>query len=137
LRNPSISDYLERALGIVCLGGIAVTHLMDLPDKVAEAPYLAVMFCGLIATSAVLGIMLAARWQVDLAWATAAIVSALTLTGYVLSRSVGLPQIEDHVGMWWEPAGVASVIFEGAVVVMALRRLRRPVPRRRAAPARR
>ena len=49
----------DRALGVICLGGIAVTHLADLPDKSEQAPYMAVLFCGLIAASAGLGIALA------------------------------------------------------------------------------
>ena len=31
-----------RLLAIAALGGVAVTHLMDLPHKLMEAPYLAV-----------------------------------------------------------------------------------------------
>jgi hypothetical protein len=38
----------------------------------------------------------------------------------VLSRSIGLPQIEDHVGHWLDPAGVAAALAEIAMLGLAL-----------------
>lgn len=97
-RRGSARAAYDRAIAVVCLGGIAVTHLTDLPEKIDEAPYMAVLFCGLIVSSAALGILLAAGRSVALVWPLAGAVGALPLMGYVLSRSVGLPQLEDHVG---------------------------------------
>jgi hypothetical protein len=113
----------ERAIAVVCLGGIAVTHLTDLPEKLDEAPYMAVLFCGLIVSSAVLGILLATGRSVAMVWPLAGAVGALPLIGYVLSRSVGLPQLEDHVGDWLNPAGVASLVFEAVLVAISVSRL--------------
>jgi hypothetical protein len=112
-----------RAIAVVCLGGIAVTHLTDLPEKIDEAPYMAVMFCGLIVSSAVLGLLLATGRDVALVWPLAGAVGALPLIGYLLSRSVGLPQLEDHVGDWLNPAGVASLVFEAVLVAISVSRL--------------
>jgi hypothetical protein len=110
----------DRLIGVICLAGIAVTHLIDLPDKVEEAPYMAVMFCGLIAASAGLGIVLASRRDPAPVWPLAGLLAALPLTGYVLSRSVALPQLEDHVGDWLNPAGVASLVFEALLIAISL-----------------
>jgi hypothetical protein len=38
-----------------------------------------------------------------------------------LSRSGGLPRIEDHVGQWFDPAGIASPACGATRVVRAAR----------------
>jgi hypothetical protein len=110
----------ERAIGVICLAGIAGTHITDLPEKIDEAPYMAVLFCGLIVASCVLGILLVTGRKPDRVWPLAGAVAALPLIGYVLSRSVALPQLEDHVGDWLNPAGVASLVFETVLVVLSV-----------------
>jgi hypothetical protein len=119
----------DRVIGVICLAGIAVTHLADLPEKIEEAPYMAVLFCGLIAASAGLGIVLASGSRPAIVWQLAGAVAALPLSGYVLSRSVALPQLEDHVGDWLNPAGVASLIFEAVLIALSvIHASRRPWP---------
>ena len=122
----------DRVIGVICLAGIAVTHLTDLPEKIEEAPYMAVLFCGLIAASAGLGTVLAIGRDTTTVWPLAGALGSLPLIGYLLSRSVGLPQLEDHVGDWLNPAGVASLVFELVLVVLStthLLRARRGSPR--------
>jgi hypothetical protein len=116
----------DRAIGAVCLAGIAVTHLTDLPEKIEEAPYMAVLFCGLIVASAGLGILMASGRNTAMMWPLAGIVAAGPLIGYVLSRSVALPQLEDHVGDWLNPAGVASLVFETALLSLSVIHLFHP-----------
>jgi hypothetical protein len=54
-------------------------------------------------------------------WTTAAtFVSAGPLLGYVLSRGPGLPDYDDDLGNWTEPLGVASLVVESALLVLAL-----------------
>ena len=108
-----------RAIAVVCLAGVAVTHIIDLPDKLQEAHYMAALFILLIAASVVLAAAIAAGRRVDVALIGAGVLSAMTIVGYVLSRSVGLPEIEDHVGMWLDPDGIASLAFEATLVVLA------------------
>jgi hypothetical protein len=109
-----------RLLAALSLGGVAVTHLMDLPHKLEEAPYMAVLFCALITASMLLALAVVSDGGGRPAILLAGGLSALTIVGFVLSRSIGLPMIEDHVGDWLEPAGVASLVFEGILVTMAL-----------------
>jgi hypothetical protein len=45
-------------------------------------------------------------------------VSAGAIGGFVVSRTAGLPGIADHVGDWGEPAAVAAIACETAVVVL-------------------
>jgi hypothetical protein len=115
----------DRGIAVVCLAAIAVTHLTDLPEKLEEAPYMAVLFCGLIAASAGLGIVFASGRDDAIVWWTAGAVALMPLIGYLLSRSVGLPQLEDHVGDWLSPAGVVSVAAEALLVALSLPHLSR------------
>jgi hypothetical protein len=115
---------LATFAGIVCLAGIALTHVADLPDKLEEAHYMAAMFIALIVSSLVLAAALAAGYRTRDAWRAGAVLSAATLVGYVLSRSVGLPQLEDHVGMWLDPWGVAACTCEAIFIALALREAR-------------
>jgi len=123
---------IARLTGVVCLVGVAVTHLIDLPDKLEEAHYMAALFCALIAASLVLAAAIALDRHALVAWVAAGALAALTIAGYVLSRSVGLPQLEDHVGMWTDPVGIASLVFEATLVGLAAQRLPLPAPALRA-----
>src|SRR4051794_15409158 len=114
------ADAHARGLGIAALAVIAVTHWVDLPDKIAEAPYMAALFIGNIVASLVLAGLLIAGRMTQRALQGGALLSLLTLIGYVLSRSIGLPQIEDHVGHWLDPAGVAAALAEIAMLGLAL-----------------
>jgi hypothetical protein len=81
-----------------------------------------ILFCGLIVASSGLGILLGLGRKQAQVWALAGAVAALPLVGYVLSRSVALPQLEDHVDDWLNPAGVASLVFETVLVALSVAR---------------
>src|SRR4051794_34378983 len=117
---------ITRGIAVACLVGIAVTHLIDLPDKLEEAHYMAALFCRLTPASLILGGALVADRRAGVALAAGGVLAALTIVGYVLSRTVGLPQLEDHIGMWADPAGIVSLVCEGTLVVLALAAL--PLP---------
>jgi hypothetical protein len=40
--------------------------------------------------------------------------------GYVINRTVGLPQAIDDIGNWTEPLGLASLLVEGFVIAIAV-----------------
>jgi hypothetical protein len=110
-----------RLIAIFSLGGVAITHLMDLPHKLMEAPYLALLFCALITASTLLALAMVTDGAARPAIVASGVLSAATIAGFVVSRSVGLPMIEDHVGDWLAPAGIASLAFEATLVGLALR----------------
>jgi hypothetical protein len=116
--REAVRDGVTRALGALGLLGIALIHLLDLPGKFSETPYMAWLYVGLIvgasflAASLVLG---GERWI----WKAAAGLSASVVLGYVLSRTTGLPQASDDIGNWGEPLGVASLFVEGAVIALS------------------
>jgi hypothetical protein len=111
---------LTRGLAIAALAAMAATHFADLADKIAEAPYMAALFIANIIASLVLAGLLIARRAERFAIAAGGLLAAATLVGFVLSRSVGLPQIEDHIGQWLDPAGIASVVAEIGMVGLAI-----------------
>ncbi|HEY3018890.1 MAG TPA: hypothetical protein VGJ32_01795 [Solirubrobacteraceae bacterium] len=137
----AVRDGITRTLAIVGLAGVALIHLLDAPGKFTETPYLGWMYIGLIA-----GCLLAAGALLGTsdrrAWAAAVALPASAIAGYVLTRTVGLPQATDDIGNWGEPLGIASLFVEGALValsggVLALRAGAAPAEARPARRARR
>ncbi len=55
-----------------------------------------------------------------LAWAAGGALAALTLTGFVLSRTTGLPDSSADIGNWSEPLGLASMFVEAAVIALSV-----------------
>lgn len=103
-----------------CLVGVALTHATELGHKLEDAPYVGVLFCGLIATSLVLAALLLAGRALGFAWPAAGGLGLMAMGGYVVSRTVGLPQLADHVGHWLQAAGALSLVYEAALVVLAV-----------------
>jgi hypothetical protein len=120
-----------RALGFGGMLAIALIHLLDVIGKIQETPYLGVMYIALMVASVAVAFALLHTGSA-VAWAAAGLLAAATLTGFVLSRTTGLPSASDDIGNWTEPLGLASMFVEGAVVVLAgyawalARRERRP-----------
>ena len=117
-RYPPTPPFVRLA-GVVGLVGIAVTHLLDLPDKVSEAHYMAALFCALIAASLILAVPIALDRATRRVWPLAGLLTATTIAGYLLSRTVGLPQLGDHIGMWHDSVGTASLVCESTVLALA------------------
>jgi hypothetical protein len=109
----------RRAVAAAGLLGIALIHVLDLPGKLRETPYLGAAYLGLIATSLCLAELMLRRDDRRLWVATAGLAAAVAL-GYVVSRTVGLPGAMDDIGNWLEPLGLASLFVEGTVVLVAL-----------------
>ena len=114
-----IRETAARASVAVGLGGIGLIHLLDSIGKYDETRYLFWMYVALILGSlAAAGAVLFSRARLPLL--AAAGLAASALTGYVLSRTTGLPNATGDIGNWTEPLGLASLFVEGAVVAAAL-----------------
>lgn len=113
------TEVLVRGGAALGLAAIALIHFLDLFSKLDETPYLGVVYLGLIGAALVMagGLVRGAgrRW-----WVGAAALAALTMVGYVLSRSVGLPASTVDIGNWEEPLGLASLFVEAVVVVLSV-----------------
>jgi hypothetical protein len=57
-------------------------------------------------------------------WWCALLVGIGPFVGYVLSRTVGLPGDSEDKGNWTEPLGIASLIIEALLIVVAVRSIR-------------
>jgi hypothetical protein len=100
------------------LAGVALIHLLDLPGKLSETPYMFVLYVALMVSSIALAVALI-RTDDTRVWAAVAVLPALVIVGYVLSRTTGLPQSNDDIGNWSEPLGMASLFVEGSLVALA------------------
>jgi hypothetical protein len=103
---------------VVALAGVALIHLLDLPGKFGETPYLGWMYVGLIISCVVVGAGLIHSGSRK-AWAGTAALSLAVLIGFVLSRTTGLPNATGDIGNWGEPLGIASMFVEGALLMLS------------------
>jgi hypothetical protein len=113
----AVRDGIARAAAVIGLAAVAAIHLVDLPGKLDETPYLFWMYLALIAACVALA---GALWRSSdtRAWAAAAFVAVAVLIGYTLSRTTGLPQSSDDIGNWGEPLGIASLFVEGSLAAL-------------------
>jgi hypothetical protein len=107
-----------RGVGFIGLLAIALIHLLDVFSKFHETPYLAVMYILLMLASIAVAFALLHTGR-PIAWVAAGSLAVLTMLGFVLSRTTGLPASSGDIGNWKEPLGVASLFVEGAVVVLS------------------
>jgi hypothetical protein len=109
----------RRVATILGLAGIAVIHLLDLPGKFAETPYLGWAYLAMILACAILIERIATNPK-NTDYLAAAVVAASVLAGFVVNRTVGMPGATDDIGNWLEPLGFLSLFVEAFTVWQAL-----------------
>ena len=119
-RRAGSVDRPELLPTVAALGAVgeAVAHVPVIEPHLVEAPYIGIGFVLLT----VAGFYLAVRLVVEpdeLVWAAVGVVGVLAVVGYVLSRTVGLPQIGDDVGAWADPLGITAVSCELVMLAAA------------------
>jgi hypothetical protein len=107
-----------RLPAAACLLVNAGIHVDLAPMHLQEAPYIGVLF---ILLSLACIILAATLLVFDAApvWLAAGAVSLLGLAAFVVSRTIGLPQIEDDMGNWTDPLGWATMVVECLAVLLA------------------
>ena len=97
------------------LASVAAIHILDLPGKFAETPYLAALYVALIIASFVLTerLFIAGTRRDFLAAAT---LSAAVIVGFTINRTVGMPGATGDIGNWLEPLGLLSIVVEAFVL---------------------
>lgn len=104
---------------------MAYCHVADVGMKFDEhVYYMAALFCANIAASVALLGLVAASGRLPargarLVWSSAGALAALTIAGLVWSRTIGFPQMADHIGEW-DALGLSSLAFESVVVATTL-----------------
>jgi hypothetical protein len=116
---------LTRAVGVLGLLGVALVHVLDLPSKFHEVPYLGVAYLTLIVGTLLVAAVLT-RHDSRAAWTATLVLAGATFVGYAVSRTTGLPSATDDIGNWFEPLGLASLFIEACVVVVSAYALRTP-----------
>ena len=104
-------------LGMVLILATGLIHVVDASESFADAAYLGWLFYAnaLAALIAAIGI-----WRGERAWGwhCGAGLAAVTLLGYLASRTVGLPQLPAEPDAWLEPLGVASLLAEAGFLMV-------------------
>ena len=114
-----VTEIAARATVAVGLAGVALIHLLDSIGKWSETRYLFWMYVALMVGSlATAGAVLFTRSR--LSWLAAAGVAASALIGFVVNRTVGLPNAMDDIGNWTEPLGLASLFVEATTLAVSL-----------------
>ena len=111
---------MRRGATVVGLLAIALIHLLDLPGKWAETRYLGVGYVLVIGASLVLAEIISTRDDKRAMYASAAL-SAMVLIGFVVNRTVGMPNATEDIGNWGEPLGLASLFVEAITVWVTAR----------------
>lgn len=116
--TSAVRNAVVRAVGALGMAGIGLVHLIDIPGKYYETPYMFWMYLALIIGALAVGAELI-RSGSKLAWAAAGGLAASTIVGFVLTRTTGLPQDHGDIGNWSEGLGLASRWIEGCVVALS------------------
>ncbi len=133
---PDLStDAAARAVAAIGLMAAGIIHALEIPAQLAGAAWLTAGFCLVAGAAPGCGLWLLAR-PGPTAWLFSGLLCLSVAAGYVLTRSIAMPGDAGDVGNWLEPLGLASLITEGIVVVLAGLALTARVPRSRRVPVR-
>jgi hypothetical protein len=118
--NPAglAREIVTRSVVAVGLAGIALIHLLDSVGKFQETPYMGWMYIGLMVSCLAAAATLLHSHARE-AWLAALVLPASAIAGFVLTRTVGLPQAHEDVGNWSEPLGLAALFVEGVVIAVS------------------
>jgi predicted transporter len=131
--QTAVNQALTRVVVIAGLGGIAVVHILQAPDGFAATFYIGLLFCLAVVACLVLAAAVATAND-NRATELAGGLASLILLLYVISRCFGLPAFTDEKGIWDEPLGLLSMVFEGLVICVTAATM--SAPRLAAAPMR-
>jgi len=111
-----------RWAGVLLLLACALIHLISAPDHLQEATYVGVLFLAnsVGALLAAYGIYRDRLWG----WLLGALVAGGAFVMFLVSRLIGLPGYQEHVGMWigdsfGDRLGIPSLFVEVPLVVLS------------------
>ena len=116
------TEWQTRVVAVFLALGIVSAHIADQGGitKLTDPEWVGwgyrLIEVGGLATALV--IVLFGGWR--LSWAAAVLLGAGPLLAYLTSRTVGLPGDTDDVGNWGDWVGTMSLLFEAALIVLAL-----------------
>jgi hypothetical protein len=117
---------IPRALisaGVLLIVACGLIHLIGAPEHLAEATYIGALFVisAAAALVAALGIYRNTLWG----WLLGVFVAGSAFIMFVVSRLIGLPAYQEHVGMWVgdslaDRLGIPSLIVEALFMALSL-----------------
>src|SRR4051812_30944645 len=129
MRFRAPTALLAQGVCVVALAGMAYCHIEDVGMKFDEhVYYMATLFCCNIAASlllipAVMAFGSRGDRRARAVWAAAGALALVTIVGFLWSRTIGFPQMADHIGEG-DALGLASVAFEKGIVLVSVTQLR-------------
>ena len=116
---------------------VSVIHVMDQGGLTAlkDPAYIGYGWYALEVAGVLTAALLLTR-RTTAGWLLALGVAAGPLTGFIITRSVGLPLATEDIGNWTEPIGLASIAAEATLLALALAMLRPAFLRRRSSAVR-
>ncbi len=106
----------------------AAAHIPVTEAHLHEAPYIGIGFVLLTVAGFLLSELLLIR-DSHAVWVSTAVVSTLALLGYLLSRTIGLPQIHDDIGNWTDALGLVAITGEALMLAASVLHLLRRAER--------
>ncbi len=114
----AVREGAVRATVAAGLAAIAAIHAVDAVGKWTETRYMFWMYMAAIAAAIVVaGAVVFTRSR--LALLAAATVAGSVLLGFVIDRTVGMPNATGDIGNWTEPLGLTSMVVEAATIAVA------------------
>ena len=92
---------------------IGLIHLIDAPGSFSDATYKGILFL-MVFLGGIVAAVGIYRQSWSYGWILGLIIAVCTFIGYVISRTVGLPQIPPDV--WLEEIGILSLVVEATFV---------------------
>ena len=112
-----------KVAGLLLIIAAGLIHLVAAPDHYEEATYIGVLFSAnlLGALAAAIGIYRDELWG----WWLGAAVAGGAFVMFMVSRLIGLPGFEEHLGLWLGDSvedylGIPSLIIEASFVVLSV-----------------
>jgi hypothetical protein len=109
---------VARTVAALGLFGIALIHILEVPDNLREQGYVGALFIAAIVASLLLAAALT-RMDDSRVWIATGGFAALVLIAFLFSRTTGLPGLTDYKGVWDDPNGLLSMVVEGLVVLVS------------------
>ena len=102
----------------------AAVHVPLVPEHLHEAPYIGLMFIALVLACTAMALMLIVH-ESSITWELTAALATLALVAFLVSRTIGLPDLGDDVGNWTEPLGFPAITAELLTTAVAARAMLR------------
>src|SRR5919107_6202822 len=109
---------VARTVATLGLLGIALIHIVELPDTLRDEGYVGALFIAAIVSSLLLAAVLT-RTNDSRAWILTGGLAGLVLIAFLFSRTTGLPGFTDYKGVWDDPSGIKLMVAEGLVVFVS------------------